>query len=66
MHNIERGRAPLTVDEARRLRSILEEDEEGFVRESGLSRTPIYRAAAEQAIQSATRFAIRMALARRQ
>lgn len=59
---IERGRGPLTAAEVRRLREALEHDEEGFLRASGLSRTPVYRAAAELSVQSATRFAIRVAL----
>jgi hypothetical protein len=60
---VERGVAALTVEECRRLRTLLEDDEDAVVRATGLSRTPIYRAAAGLEIHSATRLALRMVLA---
>lgn len=58
-HHVERGRAPLTAPEVRRLQAELETNEADVVFRTGLSRTPIFRAAAGLPIQSGTRAALR-------
>jgi hypothetical protein len=58
----DRGRGPLTATEARELRSELEKDEQFVLANTGLSRVAVFRAAAEQSVNSPTRSVIRSTL----
>ena len=62
MSKLEHGRAELTEVERRRLVSLLGTNERQVMAATGLSREPLYRAAAGLRLYGATRHAIRIAL----
>ena len=62
---IERGNAALAQAEAESFRDWLDDNEAEALRETGLSRSSAYRAAARLTINAASRAVIRAALARR-
>jgi hypothetical protein len=59
MSHVEGGRGKLTAAEAAALRRLLEQDERAVLRIVGITKTALYRAAAEQSVHSGTRHAIR-------